>query len=315
MQMTQTPAVAAANQYAAHVHNCQRNARCEPPYMAPVPGVPYVQVYVDFGAYKPTSVEFRVVDHCTGTVQQIFPANYVVGQTPEENWYGVFKSFAEPVIPVTAFVVYLSAMLETNGEPIERTYFSEMMVVEPCAPLTKIKACQPAGATTTGFDVNGLYYGEPVNEDFLGNAAVRYFHIAYVRLGKVREMSNKGTFKSSLTRNFRSTIEKIHQVETELVPKWYKDELLAIYARGAISVNDGPTYLVSDLNFEALNDDDLIWKPYAQLKQTHRLYFGCDDGACQECCSPIVLDAWVNDGGGSDVGGRIHTEQFSLEFE
>lgn len=291
MKMISTPSAVAANQYPAYVYNCLRNPACEPSYSAPLPGVPYLQLYVDFGQYKPATVEFHLIDTCAGGTEQIFPSNYVVGLSPEGTWYGVFKYFNSPVTPVTTFVVWLSALVDTPAGLQERTFFSQMLMDEPCAPLTKIKACQPEGATTTGFDVNGVYYGLPTTEDFLGQSQIRFFHIAWVRQGKVRELQNKATFKSSLIKNFRTTVEKIHQVETELVPKWYKDELLAIYARGAISVNDGQIYLVSDLNFEAINDDDLQWKPYAQLKETFRLYFGCDDSECVECCSPIVLSA------------------------
>lgn len=293
--MTPTPAAVPANQYPAYVHNCKRNRSCEPAWSAPLPGLPYLQLYVDFGVDKPVMIEFNVIDHCNGdTTEQIFPSNYVVGKTPEGNWYGVFKYFNTPVSGVTSFVVWLSATVIDDAGVHERTFFSEMLVVEPCAPLTKIKSCQPEASTTTGFDVNGVYYGLPVNMDYLGIAQVRYFHIAYVRLGKVRELSNKATFKQSLIRNFRTTIEKVHVVETELVPKWYKDELLGIYARGVIQVDDDKQYIVSDLAFEAINDDDLTWKPFAQLKETFRLYYGCDDSVCIECCSPVIIFATVN---------------------
>lgn len=299
--MITTPTAVAANQYPAYVHNCLRNAACERSFSAPLPGIPYLQTYVDYGSSIPETMEWTLIDICTGDTEQIVPSNYVVGQTPEGNWYGVFKYFNSPANPVTTFVVYLSAFVD-NGGPylVERTWFTEMMMVDPCDPLMKIKSCQPEQATITGFDVNGVYYGLPVNLDFFGISEVRYFHIAYVRQGKVREMNNKATFKSSLYRTFRTTVEKIHQIETELVPKWYKDVLLAIYARGAVQIDDGTTYLVSDLNFEALNDDDLTWKPYAQLKETFRLFYGCDDSECIECCSPIVLDAFtIGTGDGS----------------
>lgn len=319
--MIATPTAVAANQYTAYVHNCLRNAQCEPSFYAPVPDVASLQFYVDFGTTKPTTVEFQLIDICGDNGQQIFPSNYVIGKTPEGKWYGVFKYFAEPVGQITGFVVWLSANLTGGGQ---KTFFSEVMVLEPCAPLTKIKACMPEGATATGFDVNGIYYGLPQNVDYLGNPIVRYFHIAWVRLGKVRELSNKGTFKSSIYKTFRATVEKIHQLETELVPKWYKDLLLGIYARGAISVNNGPAFIVKDLNFEALNDDDLTWKPFVQLTETFRLYYGCDESQCSECCAPLFLSAGVFSEGsesgsmsesesGSGVDG-IFTDEFSFEF-
>jgi hypothetical protein len=292
MKLNATPTAATIGQFAQHVHNCNRGP-CEPPYAAPLPDLPHLQVYLEFGAYQPLFIEMHMQDVCdTNHTEQIFATNYVIGQTPEGTWYGVFKYFNSPVTPVTSFVVWVSALLDTPAGLVEKTFFSELLVVDPCAPLTKIKACQPEAATTTGFDVNGLYYGLPVNPDYLGIPEVRYFHIAYARMVKARELPPKGTFTGSLYKNFRTVIEKAWILETELVPKWYKDVLLAIYARGAIEVG-GTQYLVSDLAFEALNDDDLTWKPYVNLKQTDRLYFGCDESTCPECCSPIVLNATV----------------------
>lgn len=292
MKLIPTTGADQIGQYAHYVHNCLRNAACEPPWAAPLPGLPYLQFYVDFGQYKPVTVQVQLQDMCnTGHTEQIFASNYIIGQTPEGNWYGVFKYFTHPLVPVTNFVVWLSAEVDVLGGLVEQTYFSELLTVEGCLPLTKIKACQPEQATTTGFDMLDVYYGLPVNGDILGNDGIRYFHIAYTRLGKARELPPKGTFTTNLIRNFRTSIDRSWSLECELVPKWYYLELLAILARGAISLNDGPTYLLSDLNMEAINDDDLLWKPFATLKQTTRLYFGCDTSVCVECCSPRILSA------------------------
>jgi len=278
----------AANQYRSFAHNCLRNAACEQPYTAPLPSVSAMQLYVDFGTVQPITMEFTFIDTCNNTTEQIFPAQYTVGQTPEGGWYGVFREFTDPGASFTAFVIHLSI----NGG--SNTYFSEMLSTEPCGPLMKIKSCHPEGATTTGFDVNGVYYGLPQGS-FLGTG-IRYWHIAYVRYGKLRELSDKATFKSNLYSNFRTTVEKLHLIQTELVPKWYKNVLLAIYSRGAVSIDDGQNYLVSDLAFEALNDDDLTWKPYAQVKETFRLFYGCDDARCEECCNPTLISVQINDG-------------------
>lgn len=279
---------AAANLYKGFAHNCLRNWACEGPYTAPLPTVSDMQLYADFGAVQPTTMEFTFIDHCNNTTEQIFPAQYTVGQTPEGGWYGVFRDFNNPAVPFTAFVVHLSI----NGG--SNTYFSEMLSTEPCGPLMKIKSCHPEGATTTGFDVNGVYYGLPQGA-YLGTG-IRYWHIAWVRNGKVRELNDKATFKSNLYSNFRTTIEKTHLIQTEIVPKWYKNVLLAIYSRGALSVDEGQIYLVNDLAFEAINDDDLQWKPYAQLKETFRLFYGCDDARCETCCNPQLISVQINDG-------------------
>lgn len=294
MKMIATTNAAPITAYSGYVHNCLRHAPCEPSWAAPLPSLANLQLYVDFGTEEPTMIEIHVLNMCAPDhTEQIFPANYVVSRTPEATWYGVFKFFSPTIQPMQTFVAWLSAMVETTSGLSERTFFSELMVIEPCLPLTKIASCHPEGATTTGFDVNGLYYGLPQG-DYLGFEDVRYYHVAYVRHGKVREIANKATFTSNLTRNFRTVIERTYQLDTEMVPKWYKDLLLAIYSRGAIKVNGGTTYLVSDLAFDPINEDDLTWKPFAQLKQTSRLYFGCDESICADCCAPnnLVADAF-----------------------
>ena len=258
---------AAANQYPQYVDNCQR-AVCALPYTAPLPSVADLQLFVDFGASQPGSLEFTLIDTCNNNTDQIFPSEFIVGQTPELNWYGVFRGFNDP-IPNTSFVVHLSV---DGGSA---SYFSQMFSTEPCGPLMKIKSCHAEEATTTAFDVNGIYYGMP--EGASAGSEISYIHTAYVRHGKVREMNDKATFKSNLYFNARTVVEKTHQIQTEIVSKWYKDVLLAVYSRGMVQINDGQVYLVSDLVFEALNDDDFDWKPWAQVKETFRLFYGCDE--------------------------------------
>lgn len=292
--------------WADYIANCNRNPACEPSYSAPLPGVPYLQLYVDFGQYQPVTYEIILQDICNQAhTEAMIPGTYVVGQTPEGGWYGVFKYFTPPVTAVTKFVVWLSAMVDTPAGLIERTWFSQQMQVETCLRLMKLKACYPEGATYTGFDHQGTYYGLPDGDDYLGTPTVRYYHVAYVRTGKVRDLPPKATFTSNLRRNFRTSIEESWQLEFELVPKWYKDQILAIYGRGAVQVNDGTTYLVSDLAFEGIEENDAQWKAWAQFKKTSRLYFGCDNSVCGDCCSPTVISAEALDGFGPPMQNFI----------
>jgi hypothetical protein len=308
MKMIATGTDAPALDYNQYIANCTRNAACEPAFSAPLPGIPYLQLYVDFGQYQPATYEIILQNTCSQWhTAQLFPGNYVVGQTPEGNWYGVFKYFKTPTAPpvITNFVVWLSAYLDTPAGLIERTWFSQQIQIDPCARLMKLKACYPEGSTDTGFDHSGLYYGLPVGDDYLGMEGIRYYHIAYVRQGKVRDLPPKATFKTNLVRNFRTTLEETWQLEHELVPKWYKDLLLAIYTRGAVQVDDGTPYLVSDLAFEGIEEKDFRWKAWAQLKKVTRLYFGCDDSVCSDCCSPTVLDAIAIGGFGPVAPGGL----------
>jgi len=283
--MIQTPTAVGPTDYGTYISNCTRNPACEPSWLAPLPAVSVLQLYADFLLESPGDFEFTLVDVCTGATEQITPEEYVIGQTPELNYYGVFKAFNNPTIGASAFVVHLAA----GG----KTFFSEMLSVEPCVPLMKVKSCHPQAATNTGFDINGIYYGLSIGGT-LGDAAVRYFHIAWVRNGKVKETANRAIFKSSLYFNFRTQVEKTFLFEPgEFVPKWFKNVLLAIYSRGAISVNDGTIYIVSDIAFAGLNDDDLQWRANAQLKEAFKLFYGCDDGTCEECCTPTLISASV----------------------
>lgn len=274
------------SQYATYVHNCLRNAACEPEYYAPVPAISAVQLYVAFGSSAPGSVEFTLIDVCNQVEEQIVPSEYIVGDDPEGNFYGVFKGFNTPVTTPSIFIIHLAA----GGQ----SFFSEAMVVETCISLMKVLSCHPAEARETAFDVNGVYYGLPISAS-AGMDGLSYTHVAWQRHGKVRELSNKATFVSSLYATYRSTVERIFQTEGEFVPQWYKDYFLALYSRGMVQVNDGKIYIVSDLAFEPINDDDLLWKPQAQLKETHKLFFGCD-----VFC---VTESESDQGGGSEPSG------------
>src|SRR5688572_13615317 len=110
MKMIRTTAAVAAHQYTEYVHNCLRNPACERSYLAPLPGLPYLQLYVSFGSEKPFTQEFVLVDLCTGDQQPILSTNYVIGQDPDGNWYGVFKNFNTPA-DVTSFVVWFSSIV------------------------------------------------------------------------------------------------------------------------------------------------------------------------------------------------------------
>ena len=91
---------AAANQYTQYVDNCQR-AVCALPYTAPLPSVADLQLFVDFGASQPGSLEFTLIDTCNNNTEQIFPAEYIVGQTPElANHPDVVAMIAEAQISI-----------------------------------------------------------------------------------------------------------------------------------------------------------------------------------------------------------------------
>lgn len=277
--------------YPRVIHNCNLSP-CELPYRAPLPELAYMQFFIDFGTVQPALIQITAVSTCgTATEEQLFTQDYVVGQDSEGRWYGVFRYFFETVTDFTCFVIHTRV---TFVDTSERVWFSEEFCIETCLPLTKLKACMPEGAVETGYDINGVYYGLPQGMVTLGIALLRYFNIVFVREAKVRELTNKITFTSNLLSNktFRSQVDKIFQFECELVPQWYKDLMLAVFARGSIEIN-GRAWTVTELAFEGVADQDFRWKPFAQLTQIFRLYFGCDTSECIECCTPQFLDGFT----------------------
>lgn len=277
--------------YPRVIKNCNLSP-CEVPYRAPLPELAYMQFFVDFGTVQPILIQITAIDTCGGLAEeQLFTQDYVVGQDAEGRWYGVYRFFFETVHDFTCFVVHVRTVFQDGSE---RVWYSQEFCIEVCQTLTKVKACMPEQATATGYDVNGVYYGLPQGMTTLGIPLVRYFNFVFVREAKTRELSNKITFSNNLLSNktFRSQVDKIFQFEFELVPQWYKDLLLAIYARGTIEIN-GQIWNVTELAFEGINEDDLRWKAFAQLTQVVRQFFGCDTSECIECCTPQVLDAYT----------------------
>lgn len=277
--------------YSQVIHNCNLSP-CEKPYTAPLPELAYMQFFIDFGTVQPLAIQITAIDTCSGAIEeQLFTQDYVAGQDAEGRWYGVFRYFFETLFPFTCFVIHVRVLFMDASEAV---WFSEEFCVEDCLPLTKLKACMPEGATATGYDVNDVYYGLPQGATTLGIPLVRYFHIVFLREAKVRELSNKITFVNNLLSNktFRSQVDKVFQLESEMVPQWYKDLILAVLARGTVEIN-GRQYNVTELAFEGVADDDLLWKPFAQLTSISRQFFGCDTSECIECCTPQVLDAFT----------------------
>lgn len=211
--------------------------------------------------------------------------DYVIGQLPNGQWYGVFKNFTVPVdFDPTCFVV---TAVFTFDDDSEIRYFSEEICIETCLSLMEIKACFPEKATTLGFDVNptnkiyfGYHNGDPA--DLLGDEAVRYFHKFYVRLGYLINVSKKTTFKYNLSRNFRTEVEYLWELRCELVPEFYSDYLMATVARGEITVREtmllaAKKWRLSDSAFELVDDDAKLWKPVCTLQEVMRQFFGCDE--------------------------------------
>lgn len=296
----------------AFLYNCTRkNPEIE--YNVPILGFDDVQVYIEFGSVKPTAFDVKIVNACTNVVSELIAVPvYLVGKDPAGNWYGVFKFSELTGVPLQ---FYLSFEIDT-AEPNSYRFFTEVYQIEVnCPKLSKVEACFPTRADELSYDSNEIYFGLTTdNTNSLGDRTLYYNHNLYVRKAKVFNDVPKVTFVSNVRKNFRTILDRIYEFKCELVPAWYKEYLLAIYLRGFIKI-DGIRYQVTDIAFEALDEDDITWKPYAKLQKENKFYFGCDD--CEPpasvCCDPVVTSVTVETEPDPDPGPQPFAANVALK--
>lgn len=314
MKLNKTSQYKTPGEYTGVIHNCNLSP-CELSWCAPFPSVSSIEIYIDYGEKEPISTTLTIVDTCEGVSEILNTEKFVVAKNPDGNWYGVYKEFDITVNTYDSLIIHASVIYDDESQ---ESFFSEQICTVNCGGLTKISACMPKGSTDLGFDVNDIYYGLPIDNEFSGDRNIRYENYLFVRGGKVIETSNSLELSSFRLKNFKSVVNKRWKFEFELVPKWFKEFLLAIYARGIVSI-DSDVYAVEELNFEALNEDDLTWKAWATLKSKRKLYFGCSDYKCVDCCNPIITDITFEDASCCnpiiiDVVFNDCTSIFSSEF-
>lgn len=273
--------------YGQFISNCTLRQRA---YKIPVNSLADVQLFTDIGENKPSLVEYQLIDTCTGAVENITPASYVIGQKSDLNWYGVFKEFsgASP----KCFVV----MIRFDETDI---FFSEEFCIEECRELTLIEGCYGNLNNDISTDCKGVYFGTHAgSEDPLGDTSVKYYHKLLLRDVEVSLSSIKNSFKQGRTRTFRTEKENIYQFLAELVPEWFLKYVDAVFYRGEVKV-DGTLWLVNDTQFEKVEDCLRQWKPNATFKESCYQSFSCEADACapppEACCDPVVESATVTE--------------------
>jgi len=289
--MKMNPGSGTISNYGSYVNNCVSN---QFPYKIPVNSLDDVQLYIDIGGIKPSAVQYQLIHTCGtlgGTIETVTPSNYVVGQDPDNYWFGVFKNFtgASP----TCFVI---AITLTIGES-DTIYFSDEYCLEPCRPLTLIKSCYGNLDPEISTDCQDIYFGVHAGEDTeMGDATVFYEHKVLLRDVEVSRSAIKNTFKQGRTRTFRVEKEKIFQFYGEFIPEWYLDEVDAIFSRGEVFI-DTTTYLLNETQFEKIEDCKKIWKPSATFKESCFQSFSCEVDPCAAplptCCDPLGISATV----------------------
>lgn len=272
-----------------YLYNCNRKPY-EIPFFIPVVDGSDVQVYIDFGTVRPLAFTSTLISLCDATTVTSLPCQYVFGVTPANTYYGVFRFASGTTLPAM-FAIAIDVSMNVGSD---RRYFTQGYQVETCLEVTKVEACFPELSSSLGYDTNDIYFGYTTNNSgSRGNLAMRYLHFVNIRNAKVFEDAPKITFSSNIRQNFKTVLNRVYELRTERVPAWYKEYLLAVYARGYIQVSD-TIYQVSDLALEGIDDDDHTWLPYAKLKKETRYYFGCDSTPCSsDCCSPCDVAATV----------------------
>lgn len=279
--------------YGSYISNCTRG---EKPYKIPVNNLQDVQLFIDIGG-QPDAAQYQLIHTCgpyAGTIETLTTSSYIIGQKPNDDWYGVFKNFNDTDNPLSCFVIGITL---TFGL-LDVIYFSEEYCVETtCNNLTLIKACYGNLDNRISYGCDGTYFGKHATENTpLGDEAIVYRHQTYLRDVEVTLSSIKNTFKQGRTRNFRTEKEKIFQFWAELIPEWFIDTIDAIFYRGEVFVGS-VKYLVDGTNFEKVADCPKTWKPSATFKESCYQSFSCEEDPCIDalptCCNPTSIVATV----------------------
>lgn len=281
--------------YGSYISNCTRGER---PYKIPVTSLQDVQLYINIGG-QPDFAEYQLLHTCgpyAGTVETLTTSSYVIGQKPNDDWYGVFKNFDPAANPLSCFVIAITLTFGAS----EVIYFSEEYCIDnTCSNLTLIKGCYGNLNNKISYDCEGIYFGTHATEnEALGDQTIVYQHQLYLRDVEVTLQAIKNTFKQGRTRNFRTEKEKLFQFWAELIPEWYMPTVDAVFYRGEVFVGSSK-YLVNETNFEKVADCPKTWKPSATFKESCYQSFSCEADPCAPpvieitCCDPTIIDATI----------------------
>lgn len=187
------------SQYGSYSNNCTKN---QFPYRIPVNTLQDVQLYIDIGGIKPDAAQYQLIHACGalgGTIESLATPDYIIGQSVDNYWYGVFKNFSNPSNVPTCFVIAIT--LTITG--VDYIYFSDEFCVENCNDLTEIKGCYGNLDSAISTDRQGIYFGVHAGEGTaLGDETIVYEHKLLLRNVELSLAAIKKSFKQGRTRNF-----------------------------------------------------------------------------------------------------------------
>lgn len=267
--------------YTDLLFNCTRNQKCERPFYVPVNLFSDISLYADIQG-SPTLVLIEVLNVCDiANVGTAIPGKYVIGTKPDGTWYAVFSDLiVTPPVGVTYTRFFFKITLTIGGQ--DYVWYSQQYEFPICETLTQVRGCYPNEEVgVDAFDCNGIYYGYPNNEDFLGSGIFHYTHLAYVRLGSIIEQANKMTFTAfNNKKTYKSVFVRESLFESEIVPKFYKDVLIGIYNRGNILVNGVEWKLSETQDIRVIDNDSKLWRVDINLDSECKQTFGCKATDC-----------------------------------
>jgi hypothetical protein len=281
--------------YQQLLFNCTRNQKCEREFFVPVQNFSDIMLYVELPG-KPDLIDIEVLDVCDDMASlNATTTAYSVGQKPDGAWYGVFGALVLPPNDLRRFVVVMNFLVDG----VIYYYYSQQYEFPFCNDLKFIRGCypeEPIGADAE--DCNGIYYGFPTNEDFLGLSSFRYIHSAFVRMGSVIEQNNRMQFTAFNSRKtYKTVFNREWLFEFELVPTFYKDHLVGIFNRGNVEVA-GTVYKLAETQDISITDvDSKLWRMDMIFDSECKQNFGCASGLCgNQFPEDYILDFFANDG-------------------
>lgn len=300
--MKMIPGIGTIADYGSFISNCTKG---QYKYRVPINSLSDVQLYIDIGTTKPTTVLIELITTCNGSYEDIrtlTAGSYVIGQDKSDRWYGVFKDLevADSGGSFNCFVVAIT--LDDN------IYFSEEHCIESsCETLTLLRGCYGKLDPLLSTDCEGIYFGLHAGTGAaLGDTTISYQHQTYIRSAEVSLASIKNSFKQGRTRSFRTEKQRVYQFLGEFIPEWYLTSVIdPIFYRGEVYI-DSDRYMVDETQFEKIEECKRMWKPTVTLKESCIQAFSCESNPChivpEECCEPVIIAASVEDITG-DSGG------------
>jgi len=265
-------------------YNCTRNKACQKPFYVPVNVFSDIVLFADLSNLpgEPDTVAIEVMNVCDiDNVGTAVASSSVIGQDHLEQWYGVFGGLVvTPPVGVTYNRFFFKVTFTLDG--LDYVYYSEQYEFPLCETLTRLRACYPNEEVgTDAVDCNGIYYGFPTTEEYLGSPVYRYIHNGFVRMGSIESQKNRLTFSAFNNKKvYKSNVVQEWLLEFELVPTFYKDFLIGIFARGNVQIDSVEYKLADGQEVAMISKDAKLWKMDMIFDNECKQVFGCKPADC-----------------------------------